>query len=85
MFQYSWSLITKAKDDIIATVNLAADSLDKTEKAIVLSQIILQRSSAGNNFAGAAILSLKSEVDSFCKLFYTLAREGLCRFPQESF
>jgi len=61
----SWSLITKAKDDIIATVNLAADSLDKTEKAIVLSQIILQRSSAGNNFAGAAILSLKSEVDSF--------------------
>lgn len=60
----SWSLITKAKDDIIATVNLAADSMDKTEKAILLSQIILQRSSAGNNFAGAAILSLKSEVDS---------------------
>ena len=60
----SWSLITKEKDDIIATVNLAADSMDKTEKAILLSQIILQRSSAGNNFAGAAILSLKSEVDS---------------------
>ena len=60
----SWSLITKEKDDIIATVNLAADSMEKTEKAILLSQIILQRSSAGNNFAGAAILSLKSEVDS---------------------
>ena len=58
----SWMLIVKAKNDIITQINILADNIDSKDKAIVLSQRILESNFSASDAIQQAIASLKGEV-----------------------
>jgi hypothetical protein len=58
----SWMLIVKAKNDIITQINILADNIDSKDKAIVLSQRILESNFSASDAIQQAIASLKNEV-----------------------
>ncbi|MBS1765541.1 MAG: hypothetical protein JSS90_11300 [Bacteroidetes bacterium] len=58
----SWAAIRQAKDEMIALVNVSADSVQQDAKAIDLSQKIFQNASSQVATIDNAIASLRSEV-----------------------
>lgn len=58
----SWEAIRKAKDEMIALINVSADALSSETKAIDLSQKIFQGSSQQVASIDRAIASLRGEV-----------------------